>query len=275
MKKQGKNHGRWFYTCQNSEPNPRCGFFLWDEDAKPREEAAVLGNSRTEPVAIGGDDRKNTKKRTAGDALLADRVDADEYDAMYSSGRDDDDLIALTDSVERELPRTPSKSHDTYGLLTPATRGTNGRSLPWLKEGDLSVDKSNSAAPISRAIVEGVVVSIDQDATPTPNRYVDMLQSTSGSITQNSGLQKDIVDVLKSHNISLTIATTTELTSVMDRYELKLKGIMRGRDTTRAALRANEAKVVELTNSVQSLEADLEMSRTLIRKLRSQVDAGT
>nr|OQO15529.1 hypothetical protein B0A51_17748 [Rachicladosporium sp. CCFEE 5018] len=48
VKKEGKNQGRWFYTCQNSEPQ-RCGFFLWDEDAKIREEGAVLGNSRTEP----------------------------------------------------------------------------------------------------------------------------------------------------------------------------------------------------------------------------------
>ncbi|KAI9759179.1 MAG: hypothetical protein M4579_002552 [Chaenotheca gracillima] len=46
-KNGGKNHGRWFYTCQNT-PN-RCGFFLWDDDAKLREESAVLGNSRSEP----------------------------------------------------------------------------------------------------------------------------------------------------------------------------------------------------------------------------------
>ena len=48
MKKEGKNQGRWFYTCQNQEPQ-RCGFFLWDEDAKLREEGAVLNNSRSEP----------------------------------------------------------------------------------------------------------------------------------------------------------------------------------------------------------------------------------
>ncbi|KAL8839974.1 MAG: hypothetical protein Q9170_001516 [Blastenia crenularia] len=41
-KNGGKNHGRW------SQPK-RCDFFLWDDDAKPREAAAVLSNSRTEP----------------------------------------------------------------------------------------------------------------------------------------------------------------------------------------------------------------------------------
>ena len=53
VKKDGANHGRWFYTCQNSEGR-RCGFFLWDEDAKPREEAAVLSGKRDEPRATPG-----------------------------------------------------------------------------------------------------------------------------------------------------------------------------------------------------------------------------
>lgn len=37
------------YTCQQAQPK-RCNFFLWDDEAKPREAAAVLNNSRTEPI---------------------------------------------------------------------------------------------------------------------------------------------------------------------------------------------------------------------------------
>lgn len=48
-KNGGQNHGRWFYTCQRPQPM-RCDFFLWEDDAKPREMAAVLNNSRTEPL---------------------------------------------------------------------------------------------------------------------------------------------------------------------------------------------------------------------------------
>ena len=54
VKKEGKNQGRWFYTCQNrskgpgGEPKGGCDFFLWDEDAKLREEAAVIGNGSRE-----------------------------------------------------------------------------------------------------------------------------------------------------------------------------------------------------------------------------------
>ena len=48
VKKETKNKGRWFYTCQN-QAEKRCDFFLWDEDAKLREEGAVLNNSRSQP----------------------------------------------------------------------------------------------------------------------------------------------------------------------------------------------------------------------------------
>ncbi|KAI9819542.1 MAG: hypothetical protein M1827_006992 [Pycnora praestabilis] len=37
-------------TMDAGKPQPkRCNFFLWDDEAKPREEAAVLNNSRSEP----------------------------------------------------------------------------------------------------------------------------------------------------------------------------------------------------------------------------------
>ncbi|KAM0807158.1 hypothetical protein AB5N19_07497 [Seiridium cardinale] len=57
VRRESTNKGRWFYTCQvdrtkgkSGEPT-RCDFFLWADDARLREEAAVLSNSTTEPGA--------------------------------------------------------------------------------------------------------------------------------------------------------------------------------------------------------------------------------
>ena len=47
VKKDSANKGRWFYCCTKS-PETQCGFFLWDEDAKLREEQTLLSNGRTE-----------------------------------------------------------------------------------------------------------------------------------------------------------------------------------------------------------------------------------
>ncbi|TKA69216.1 hypothetical protein B0A55_07733 [Friedmanniomyces simplex] len=81
VKKEGKNQGRWFYTCQNQEPK-RCGFFLWDEDAKPREEAAVLGGSRTEPLGGKSGGGEVQEGWDAGRAQRAARTDG-----MGANGR--------------------------------------------------------------------------------------------------------------------------------------------------------------------------------------------
>ncbi|KAK8083196.1 hypothetical protein PG996_001977 [Apiospora saccharicola] len=55
VKKKSKNHGRWFYTCQKDRSKGKpgapehCGFFLFAEDARLREEGALFNNSNTEP----------------------------------------------------------------------------------------------------------------------------------------------------------------------------------------------------------------------------------
>ncbi|OLN88649.1 hypothetical protein CCHL11_01819 [Colletotrichum chlorophyti] len=38
VKKKGRNHGKFFYTC----PERKCNFFLWEEDAKNRASGATL-----------------------------------------------------------------------------------------------------------------------------------------------------------------------------------------------------------------------------------------
>lgn len=57
VKKNTKNHGRWFYTCQKDRSKGKpgapehCGFFLFAEDARLREEGALSSGSNTEPSA--------------------------------------------------------------------------------------------------------------------------------------------------------------------------------------------------------------------------------
>ncbi|ETS86650.1 hypothetical protein PFICI_00478 [Pestalotiopsis fici W106-1] len=70
VRRESKNKGRWFYTCQidrtkgkTGEPR-KCDFFLWAEDARLREEGALLNNSTTEPDdgEEAGGNGQNTKK---------------------------------------------------------------------------------------------------------------------------------------------------------------------------------------------------------------------
>jgi hypothetical protein len=60
VKKEGPNKGRYFYTCQEPE-GQRCGFFLWDDEAKTREAGAVLAGRTTEP---GAENEMGTGRRS-------------------------------------------------------------------------------------------------------------------------------------------------------------------------------------------------------------------
>ncbi|KAI9715214.1 MAG: hypothetical protein M1828_000912 [Chrysothrix sp. TS-e1954] len=65
VKKETKNKGRWFYTCQKTE-DKRCGFFLWGDDAAVRMKEAVMGNSRSEPRSRTGTVREGQRLREGG-----------------------------------------------------------------------------------------------------------------------------------------------------------------------------------------------------------------
>ncbi|KAK8089737.1 hypothetical protein PG997_004698 [Apiospora hydei] len=57
LRRKTKNEGRWFYTCQKDRSKgapgapEHCGFFLFAEDARLREEGALFDNSNAEPSA--------------------------------------------------------------------------------------------------------------------------------------------------------------------------------------------------------------------------------
>ncbi|KAF2724928.1 hypothetical protein K431DRAFT_343406 [Polychaeton citri CBS 116435] len=176
VKKEGKNQGRWFYTCQQKHgANKGCELFLWDEDAKPREASTVLSGRRSEPSASNGIPRVGntaqdgsgvadtnppaqavdattarpkpahpgpstvapaSKKRSAADAF-----DEDEgfFDRSFSSEAATE-LMKLADEVEFQ---TPHKARNTGVYATPATTTEKKkRVLPW--------DREVLATPVSK-----------------------------------------------------------------------------------------------------------------------------
>ncbi|KAK4545653.1 hypothetical protein LTR36_002606 [Oleoguttula mirabilis] len=336
VKKEGANKGRWFYTCQNQEPK-RCGFFLWDEDAKPREEAAVLSNSRTEPGGrnVAGDKQegwnagRQPAASPAGKGLFAETGrhsypdDPDETDsptpsppppyrspskAPPSSGTkrnaqaadmDDEDDESfpwpLTGQEEQDLakvadgaaaPETPHKAQKTGVYATPATTGK--RKLPWLEQP--STPAPSSAKPTSDHFhtptrTSAFLAPIKEEQTletpkapPTlttakspspPSRYKDALTNPADA---SSSLTGEALAALSSANIPPDVLSN--LRSILSKHDLKNQGITRGRDISRLALKARDAKIVELQMRIESLQADAELDRGVIRQLRWQAEHG-
>ena len=342
VKKESKNQGRWFYTCQNQEPQ-RCGFFLWDEDAKLREEGAVLNNSRSEPKSrqvpaaqdgwdagrSGGgmfagldpmakttdvDPRKeddestddgspppvyssqqhNTgrAKRKATIANLDGDRDSEDEDLLRwpLTGQEELDLLETAESVA-QMPETPRKAIKTGIYATPATTVEKKRTLPWLQQ---SVDPPNVSTTLSATFNNQtdyldspskqstkILPTIPEQVYPptptlqastrdtcsnsssTQGRYKDALSNPADSA---SSLTTEALAALSVTSVPQDVLTT--LRGILSKHDLKSQGVVKGRDISRLALKAKEAKIVELRAKIASLEAERELDRSVIRSLR-------
>ena len=348
VKKESKNQGRWFYTCQNQEPQ-RCGFFLWDEDAKLREEGAVLNNSRSEPksrqvpAAQDGWDAGRSRggmfagvdpmaKGTDSDPTREDdettddespppadssqrhdisgakrKADAANLDGDHDSddgellpwpltGQEEQDLIDAADSIA-PAPETPRKAVKTGIYATPATTVEKKRTLPWLQD---KLDKSGTlkTPSVFESRQNDYLSSPSKQSTktlppisehpypPTPTlqantpdtcfkpssnqgRYKDALADPPDG---TSSLMNEVFAALSDTQVPDDVLTT--LRGMLSKHDLKFQGVVRGRDISRLALKAKEAKIMELQAKVASLEAERELDRGVIRSLRWEGEHG-
>ncbi|RMY04290.1 hypothetical protein D0868_07026 [Hortaea werneckii] len=342
VKKEGKNQGRWFYTCQQQQEK-RCDFFLWDEDAKPREEAAVLSGKRTEPGAvnsggqmqggwnagrgygryepvaasnvnvvsdIGESNRQESAKPSSPPPPYSSPQDQEQRSGLKrganSAGMDDEDEDAfswsLTAQEEQDLakvaartaPETPNKAQKTGVYATPATSGK--RKLPWEMpqqqqpatpstvgtNGKTVTDyfhQSPSKRPAAFSpITEELEPVIETPhaaptpataQTPTSARHHNALVNPADSA---STLTAEALSALSA--VRLPPDVLSNLRSILSKHDLKTQGVTRGRDISRLALKSKEAKIAELQKRIESLEADMELDRGVIRQLRWQIEHG-
>lgn len=330
VKKESKNKGRWFYTCQHAQ-DKRCGFFLWDEDAKTREEGAVLSNSRTEPERSG----KNVTGQgmwkgmdagggVAGEAQIGTSKPVDDEetesereisppppyaspdsrarlgmkrsaDAAGLTGEDafrwplsaheEEELVEAADSAAPETPRKAMKM-GIYATPAGTTTVERKRRLPWLEEPAASIPampsifmkRSHEEAPTpskpsSRRLPPMPLQ--DGPATPhlppptmakplsPPTRYRDALANPADSA---SSLTAEVLAELEF--VSVPPDIMARLRTLLSKHDLKTQGVIKGRDISRLALKAKDAKILELQARMASLEADREVERAVRRAER-------
>ena len=293
VKKEGPNKGRWFYTCQKNQ-DERCGFFLWSEDAHPREEAAVLSNRRTEPnpgnenlkAARGKeqmqlyDDDETARKRS--------RKDAEIETAEHNDYRWD-----TSDSLGNESPvlaHTPQKAQKIGAYATPAT--SVKRKLPWLGENPMTPVRSsaaNSALDVSTpskyapqiCTLRGAPDPETPDAlytplasvqTPSPpTRHKDAFSNpTEGDDT----LTSEVMVCLGSSSKQIPADVLSKVRSIVARHDIRAQGVRKGRDISRLALKAKDARITELQARIASLEAAREVEKGVEKMKKWRLENG-
>jgi hypothetical protein len=101
-----------------------------------------------------------------------------------------------------------------------------------------------------------------------PNRHRDALANPADS---SSSLTNEALATLAGTSIPPSVLS--KLRGILSKHDLKTQGIVKGRDISRLALKAKEAKVVELQARIASLEAEKE--RSVIRGLRWEGETGS
>jgi len=123
-------------------------------------------------------------------------------------------------------------------------------------------------------------ITNEGDVTPTPVRFRDVnsrvdsitpsdksstlnglvtpfsVHNSSSSTSLGVELTKDVISLLNSSPQKLPDPIMKDMKTLLDRYELRISGVVKGRDMVRAALKTREAKISELQGRIAGLEAE-------------------
>lgn len=98
--------------------------------------------------------------------------------------------------------------------------------------------------------------------TPTPKKYNSILTASPSSfqqLHQPSDLANQALSLLESQSVVIPRSTQEDLVSLLNKFDLQMKGVERGRDISRAALKRKDEEIMRLNERVKNLERQREM----------------
>lgn len=97
-------------------------------------------------------------------------------------------------------------------------------------------------------------------STPTTARFGPVLSSSAphSDTKQHPPLISQTLTLLSSHNIDLPPVAHKDLVSLLNGYDLRAQGIIKGRDVSRMAIKKREERIQELNRRIEVLEAERE-----------------
>lgn len=168
------------YTCQKPQPT-RCGFFLWDDEAKSRTTTVVLSNSRSEPGPTPRSPQSpqspQTPTRPRGERLFA-------TPSKYLEAQ-----IITPVSPGRPVPDSPSKQTGISQYLAKSCLSTHSPNqlsddddeefYDWPASEDEELSKAADCTmknPMPPPETPRKAIKSDPFSTPGKRRYDEMIQ---------------------------------------------------------------------------------------------------
>jgi len=185
-------------------------------------------------------------------------------------------------ALDVELPR---KTMKTYELATPSMkRKRDADTLPTPDTGHNFMKRPMAdlfTTPTSR-MTGGVKVENERfglrSPSATPSHFRENTAATDVPIETiekspapgpSYDIGPEVLALLDGHKIDEEVMSS--LQELLDRHSLKMAGIARGRDVTRVALKAKEAKIAELQQKISTIEAARELDKTIIKTFKSDI----
>lgn len=104
--------------------------------------------------------------------------------------------------------------------------------------------------------------------TNTPAKLASQLNHPQPE-PEHSALATEALTILRGINLSAHVEK--DLVELLNQHHLRTQGIIKGRDITRVAVAAKDAKIAELQARIATLEAERETNRTVISLLKQDM----
>lgn len=285
------------YTCQQL-PGKQCGFFLWADDAQAREKLILLANSRSEEDMRDSFPRTPSKSARAGSTgLLTPQTERrvidipprqDKSASKSAKARmmaedtdefgwdDDDDTEELAEALESSQATEPIMSQPNFypdspykAARTPTLTSPGKRKLAEYAYDSTTSTSTSIPTPLSsRSTVSSRFPpsSAEVCMTPTPSKYRDVLSADTKA--DSSNLAKEAMAELDKFDVVLPNRVRDGLVELLNRQELKTKGIVRGRDIARASMQKKDEEIARLKERILNLEAQSQLDRSVINSMK-------
>ncbi|KAL5042644.1 hypothetical protein BDW71DRAFT_200404 [Aspergillus fruticulosus] len=284
----------WVYTCQKDHQH-RCKFFLWTSDAEAREKLALISNSRTEASPSGSSSPSPTPRTPSSKTAFAQqstgsfltpqtghrdyggsRLDITPAGASASAkarmmAEDADEFDwndGLQDEMEKVFESSQPLRQPEFGLPARKAPVTGTGTSPGKRKrlvDDEGAGKDGTMSPGGPVRGIGVGKQKTPFLTPTQARYRNSGESMEvgeSPLATSSDLAAQVLRILESRGVDVPVDVKEELRELFNRQEMKMKGVMRGRDISRAALKEKDEQIVRLNERIAMLESQLELERT-------------
>ncbi|KKY14446.1 putative o-methyltransferase family 3 [Phaeomoniella chlamydospora] len=247
----------------DGKPQPkRCKFFLWDDEAKQREKAVVLSNARSEENSKSATQTPTKTQTTlASDVGMTpskrSKLDSTDrtldHEDSFNWPSSEDDVFAAAESTQANSPVTPRKAAKTVQFSSPEKR-----SYAEISSALEDTSPSRKAAelddvfttPKSSTRRNGGLLS--PQITPAVDRIKD------GNVSKED-LVAEVLDTLSTFHLQPQIRES--LIDVLNKYELRTQGIIKGREISRLAIQTKDKQISDLQARVAGLEAERETNR--------------